>query len=237
MTQRTILLIAAGLTAFVLVLLGGLATYLTQPAAPPVFAVAAGEPGPAGPAALAPEREAAYQQALREAQARLEEANYRLAQAATPPAAGPTAAPTAAPTAPPAPTYAVSADQAVQTALGSAPGAVLVDSPELVRYQDRVAYEVLLDRGPVYVDATSGQVLYNGAAAGGPGAPAQTTPTDDPEDADGAGDRNEPDDAEDADDRNEPDDAEDADDRNEPDDAEDADDLNEPGDDDAGGDD
>jgi hypothetical protein len=193
MTQRTTLLAAAGLTAFVLVLLGGLAVYLTQPAAPASVPAAGAGNGPATPAALAPDREAAYQAALQEAQVRLTEANRRLAEAAASrPAPVLRPPPPAAPTPPAARAYAVSADQALLVALGSAPGAAPNAPPELVRYQDRVAYEVRLDQGPIYVDATSGQVLYNGAAgsvlaaAGGSVAPAPTGHDDEHERAEGA---------------------------------------------------
>jgi len=84
-------------------------------------------------------------------------------QIQAPPA--PTAAPTPpAPPAPPAPTYAISPDMAATIALNAAPGATLTRQPELVDFQGTAAYEVSLDRGMVYVDANSGQVLYNGAA-------------------------------------------------------------------------
>lgn len=59
--------------------------------------------------------------------------------------------------------YPVSADQAAGIALGSAVGASLLQQPRLVNFQGVAAYEVQLDRGVVYVDASSGQVLYNGA--------------------------------------------------------------------------
>jgi len=41
----------------------------------------------------------------------------------------------------------------------------LLATPELVSFQGTVAYEVHLDRGLVYVDATTGNVLYNGVPA------------------------------------------------------------------------
>jgi uncharacterized membrane protein YkoI len=64
----------------------------------------------------------------------------------------------------PEPTYAISPETAAAIALGAAPGTTLSRVPELVSFQGMVAYDVLLDRGTVYVDATSGQILYNGAA-------------------------------------------------------------------------
>jgi uncharacterized membrane protein YkoI len=57
----------------------------------------------------------------------------------------------------------VSLDQAKQIALDTVPDATLTKEPELVNFQSTVAYEVALDKGNVYIDANSGQVLYNGA--------------------------------------------------------------------------
>lgn len=182
MNQRTALLLSAGLTAFVLVVLGGLAATLLQPPAP---APAASDPAGTAPVAAAPAmdpaREAAYQQALADAQAqlteanrRLEEANAQLAAAAIPPTAVPPPPP--APADPPAaPTYPVSADVAGQIALIAAPGATLQAGPDLVLYQNTPAYEVPLDQGRVYVDATTGRVLYNGVAASAASAPVLST--------------------------------------------------------------
>lgn len=65
--------------------------------------------------------------------------------------------------APTAPGYAVTSDQAVAIARQAAPLTALIGRPELVNLQGKVAYEVVLDRGKVYVDANSGVLLYNGA--------------------------------------------------------------------------
>lgn len=174
MRQRTALVIAAALTAFVLVLVGGLASRIsqlteTQPAAS-VAAAPTDAPITLDPTAqaLLQEREAAYQQALAEANSRIEQANAQLAQANTQLAQAPAVA------APSASSYAVSAEQAQQIALGAAPGAALSKPAELVLYQDRPSYEVTLDRGLVYVDAQSGAILANGAAA--PAAQGPITP-------------------------------------------------------------
>ncbi len=203
MTQRTALLIAAGLTAFFLIAVGGLSTYLLQPQAapglasiPPTAVVAELVPSGsgaevAGPT-LSPDQAAVYQQALQEARARLEDANARLAaandqirlaqeQAAPPtaPAADPApptapAADPAPPTAPPAdppPPLLISPDRAALVALSVAPNATLSGVPDLVSYKGRTAYEVVLDRGSVYVDAISGRILYNGVAPAPAAAP------------------------------------------------------------------
>lgn len=59
----------------------------------------------------------------------------------------------------------LSSDQAATIALGNVPNAKLVRVPELVNYQGTVAYKVVLDQGNVYVDASSGEILFNGATA------------------------------------------------------------------------
>jgi uncharacterized membrane protein YkoI len=212
MTQRTMLILAAVLSVFALVLVGGLATRIAaQPAATPTpeaTAMVAAQPppqaglDPTAVQALIAQRDQSYQQLIHAANDRLQQANAQLEQSyqkqrtmaaqlnqtyrqqagaqrqalAQPQARvvprahvqaqpQPTAAPApAAPLAPAAPTYAVAPDMAVTIALGAAPGATLTRQPDLVSFQGTVAYEVLLDRGAVYVDANSGQVLYNGAA-------------------------------------------------------------------------
>lgn len=212
MTQRTTLALAAAMTTFILVLIGGLAAYQsaqTQVAvaptatAAPTATVLAPEPGldPTAVAAAIKARDHAYQQRIQQANDQLKQSNQQLNQAyqkqqelATqlndayqqqrllasqlkeanqrPPAvlvAAPTpqptlVPPTSAPTAAPAPSYAVSADAAAAIALGAAPGAQLTRAPELISFQGAVAYEVVLDRGTLYVDANSGQILYDGTA-------------------------------------------------------------------------
>jgi uncharacterized membrane protein YkoI len=170
MSQRTTLVIAATVTAFVLVLAGGLASQLSQASsmAPSAVATDALTQATAGasldPAleALIQEREAAYQTALAEANRRLEEANRQIAAANARIAEAPASqAPAAAPA---ASSYAVSAEQAQGLALAAAPGATLARPVELVSYQGAPAYEVILDRGTLYIDAQSGAVLANGAA-------------------------------------------------------------------------
>jgi uncharacterized membrane protein YkoI len=156
MNQRTLLTIAAALTAFVLMGAAVVATRLAQPADTAQAVPAAQTP------ALAPPAEAAYQQrladyeaALAEANRRLELANQQLAEQAKVAAGAASAA-----------SYAVSAERAQSIALEAAPGATLTKPAELVRYQGTPAYEVVLDRGTVYVDAQSATVLANGAIAG-----------------------------------------------------------------------
>ncbi len=166
MNQRNAFILATALTAFVLVLIGGVAARAAgQPATPtaPATATTATDPtaDPAVQAAIQ-QREAAYQQLIQQANERLQQAYQQLNQTAGQPQ--PQTQPVA-PAAPDASAYAVSPQMATMIALTAAPGAALTRAPELVNFQGSVAYEMLLDRGTVYVDANSGQVLYNGAAA------------------------------------------------------------------------
>lgn len=70
----------------------------------------------------------------------------------------------------PTPISQLSSGQAAQIALKVAPGAAVQGTPELVSFQGKVAYEVVLDQGKIYIDANSGEILSNGvtAQAGGP---------------------------------------------------------------------
>jgi len=140
-------------------------------------------PAPEGTATLDPqvealvqEREAQYRQQLEAANARLQEAYIQqqaladqLAQSQSP---AQSAAQPAAAQAVQQPTgYAVTPEQALLVALGAAPGNAPGAVPELVSFQGIAAYEVALSGGLVYVDATTGSVLYNGAVAAAVTAP------------------------------------------------------------------
>jgi Peptidase propeptide and YPEB domain. len=59
--------------------------------------------------------------------------------------------------------YPVLADQASAIA-SNATGEVVVNIPRLVNYNGKAAYEVTFSNGKVYVDASSGSILYNGIA-------------------------------------------------------------------------
>ncbi len=156
MDQRTLLGVAAALTAFVLVVIGALVGRVTQtavPSATDVVVVPTQAPTDA-PVALDPtvealirQREVAYRQALNEANQRLEEANRRIEQQAAAQQS--------------APTYPVSAEQAQAIAQNLAQGANLVKPAELVLYQGAPAYEIVFDAGAVYVDAQSGTAFAN----------------------------------------------------------------------------
>ncbi|MGO2385751.1 MAG: PepSY domain-containing protein [Psychrobacter sp.] len=66
---------------------------------------------------------------------------------------------TQSPFANPSPLAALTATQATALAQQDAPNSVLQGSPELVNYNGTVAYEVLLDSGATYIDASLGTVL------------------------------------------------------------------------------
>lgn len=55
----------------------------------------------------------------------------------------------------------LSSGQAAKVALQLVPNAAVQGTPELVDFQGKVAYEVLLDQGVIYVDANKGTVLSN----------------------------------------------------------------------------
>jgi len=146
MNQRLALLLTTGLSTFLLVTAGAVAGRVTQTEAPASASAVATE----DLVAALQEREAAYQQLLAQANAQLEQAYQQQ---------------TAQPTQAQEPEYPVSPEQAAMIAMGQVPGATLMSTPELVSFQGTVAYEVILNRGKVYVDATAGTVIYNGAAA------------------------------------------------------------------------
>ncbi|MGC9041489.1 MAG: PepSY domain-containing protein, partial [Roseiflexus sp.] len=90
MNQRTLLGVAAALTAFVLVVIGALVGQVTQTAVPSAtdVVVAPTQAPTDAPIALDPtvealirEREAAYRQALNDANQRIAEANQRVEEA------------------------------------------------------------------------------------------------------------------------------------------------------------
>jgi uncharacterized membrane protein YkoI len=157
MNQRTLLATAAALTAFALLVIGVVGGRLALPAGQASATPAASaEPTPGQAADMAyQQRMAAYEAALAEANHRLELANQQIAERAA-----------AAGTGESIPRSAVTAEQAQAIALGAAPGAALIKPAELVSYQGTPAYEVVLDRGTLYIDAHSAAVLANGAASG-----------------------------------------------------------------------
>lgn len=128
--------------------------------------------------AVVQEREAAYQAQIAEANQRLAEASARLAEAQGQAKSvaqqynavvnSQVVAPTAVlvPTDTPGATTAVYLPIEAVAAIGRAldAEAILQKAPELVLYENRAAYELVYDRGTVYIAADDGTVLSNGLA-------------------------------------------------------------------------
>ena len=193
MTQRVAIILSAVLTAFLLVVGGGVVARISsnpQPveaapvATPAVTSAPVGTPAPTG--ALAPdinaqvealiqERETQYRALIQQANDRLQAAydQQAAAQAAASQAAPRTTTVTARPAVPAAqpaaaPAVAVSADAAAGIATTVAGGnKTIVRAPELVLFGGAIAYEVVFKHGSIYVDANSGQVLFNGTVHSG----------------------------------------------------------------------
>ena len=60
--------------------------------------------------------------------------------------------------------YPISAPDALLLAQAAAPNARLQGNPELVSFEGNVAYEVVTNLGSFYIDANTGQMLYNPTA-------------------------------------------------------------------------
>lgn len=170
MNQRNAFLIATAVTAFALVLVGAVASraaVLNAAPAPQDTPAPTADPSATfDPTAQAQidEREAAYRALIDQANQELQQAYALLEAASGRQATGTPASPST--TADPASSgHAVSVDRATSIALAAVPGAKLTRWPELVLFQGVTAYEVTLDRGVLYVDANTGQVLHNGVAA------------------------------------------------------------------------
>jgi hypothetical protein len=88
-------------------------------------------------------REAALQELVKEANARLKQVNQERRAANAP---------------------AVSASQAALFAIAVAPGGILLSQPRLVDFQGVLAYEIELDLARLYVDASTGALLWSSAA-------------------------------------------------------------------------
>jgi hypothetical protein len=167
MTQKTALILSAVLTAFVLVVGGGVIARVSQPeaasAAAPLMAPAITTPNTdltAQVQELMQQREAQYRQLIDQANQRLQAMNQQLANAQVAQAAPAPAAPVSARSA--VAQFAISTGQATNIAVEAANGLTMIRSAELVRFEGKVAYEVGFTRGAIYVDANSGTVLFNG---------------------------------------------------------------------------
>nr|WP_290670511.1 PepSY domain-containing protein [Ardenticatena sp.] len=157
-------------------------------------------------AAIAQQAQAAQAQAEQLAQQMAEQlAAVQAAQAQAQAAAVAQPQPATANTEPAIPQYPVTAAQAAGIAQSVANGAALTGQPELVLFEGTPAYEVPFDRGMIYVDATTGAVLYNGTTP----PPAVRDDDDDDEEYEEREDRDDDDEREDDDDHEEREDHED----------------------------
>ena len=157
MNPKLTLLFAGGLTAFVLVVVGAVAGR----------AAAQDANGSQTPTVVdasiqqqLDQRDAAYQETIDQANKQLEDAYQQIATLEAQVAPTPTEETSSV-----ADSYPISAELAVGLALNLSPGAKLKRWPELVDFQGTVAWEVVLDQGTMYLDATNAVLLYNGAAA------------------------------------------------------------------------
>ncbi len=160
MKQKTALIIAAGATAFMLVTAGAvIRTASSQPQRAMAQTVSTSAPVATIAVPTTDATAMQYKQLIDEANSRiqqLKDENAKLRQELEQAKAGNNN--TASSSAPAA--GQISAQDAAQTALNLAPGAQLMNTPELVNFQGTTAYEVVLDAGTVYVDANSGQPIY-----------------------------------------------------------------------------
>jgi hypothetical protein len=188
--QKTALTLSVILTAFLLVLGGGVIARVSQPEAPalatPAAPVIASTPAvdvTAQVQQLIQQRDAQYRQLIDQANQRLAEMNQQLAavQVARTARASVPVAPAPAPAQPAAPQIALSLAAARAIAVQAANFATMIRTPELVRFEGAVAYEVGFTRGVVYVDAGTGTVLFNGTQGQGGGQSSPQPPTSDGE--------------------------------------------------------
>ncbi|MFM8321224.1 MAG: hypothetical protein ACKOC5_09945 [Chloroflexota bacterium] len=165
MTQRTALILAAALTAFVLVLAGVmLGRSSLQASGQETAATPAENEAPTlapadGNILLTPAELQAIQQREAEYNALVQQANNRLERAYAQINA---AAPTAQTPAEAAQPYTVSAELAIEVAKAYFPKAFVLGAPTLIDYKGVPAWSVTLDLGLLYISATNGDLLYNG---------------------------------------------------------------------------
>jgi len=136
MKQRTAILLATGLTAFVVVVVVAIAFSITW--------------------------KGAVSQAAQPKAGVVEYMNGAAEQQINAPAAPTTNSPATTATAQP---KIVSADDATRVARALFAGDTLAQPPELVNYKGKMAYEVVLGGETVYVDAFTGKVLTSVVAA------------------------------------------------------------------------
>ncbi len=151
MKPTKLVLVSIFISAVVLVVIGGVTSN--------VLASRTSSPAPSQDQIKAyQDREASYQQLIQQANDQLAKANAQLQSLQTQ-----VVQLQVQPTVPAAPDPNVTAEKAGQIASSAAgPGEQPKQSPALVDFQGKTAYEVSFDKGLVYVDAQTGEVLFNG---------------------------------------------------------------------------
>lgn len=151
MINRKALMLSIGITTFVIVLIGGVyAAYATAGEKQSVDMTVEELLDDPEVQAVLQEREAAYQQLIDEANQRLEAQSQEAESQETESEAE---------------EYPISVGLAVALAQDALGGGTLIRNVELVSVNGRVAYELIFDRGEVYIDAVSGAILYNSSAS------------------------------------------------------------------------
>jgi uncharacterized membrane protein YkoI len=150
MKQSKVLLVSVFITVVILIMAVGVTTTIM-----------------ANNAAI--QREAAYSQLIQQANDQLAQANAQLqamqnqlaqVQPVQPVSQPISSQPTASE---PVAEYAISTNQADQIALKTVElGSKQLKEPALVDFEGKAAYEVVFEKGSVYVDAQNGDVLFNG---------------------------------------------------------------------------
>ncbi len=150
MNQKTALIVSAGITSFMLAIGGG-AAIVANRASVSAESVAV---QPAASGDLSAQRESQYQQLINQANSQIKQANAeitllkeQLRQAQSPTTV-----------------QFILASQAQTIAMNAVPNATVLRTPDLVDYQGTPSYEVVLDKGTLYIDAKTGAILANGAA-------------------------------------------------------------------------
>ena len=109
------------------------------------------------------QREAQYQELIQQANQQLAQANTELKTLQDQVIALKTQAAPVQNAASNSAIAAISAEKAGQIAEEAAGlGQVLKKAPELVSFESKAAYEAVFDKGSIYVDAQSGEILFNG---------------------------------------------------------------------------
>ncbi len=145
MKNKMAIVVSVFVTVMILTVIGGLVTVMAKGST-------ASEAVSNQSSSFNATKEAQYQQLIAQANQTIAQANQEIAalQAQNQALANPTAV-----------SYPVSVDQAAVIAAEIA-GEPIQQTPSLVNYIGTVAYEVAFANGKVYVDATTGNVLFNG---------------------------------------------------------------------------